>query len=55
MHPKEGHKNDPRGGTPLVQGQAERAVTFQPGEEKTPGRPESDLSVSKGELQKRRL
>ena len=34
-HPKEGHKNDPRDGTPLLYRQAERAGTVQPGEEKT--------------------
>jgi len=28
-------KNDPRGGTPLLQEQAERAGAVQPGEEKT--------------------
>ena len=31
MHPEEGHKNDPRDETPLLQGQAERAGA---GEEK---------------------
>ena len=33
-HPEEGHKNDPRDGTPLLQGQAERAGAVQHGEEK---------------------
>ena len=32
MHPEEGHKSDPRDGTPLLQGQAERAGAVQPGE-----------------------
>ena len=39
-----------RSGTPLLRGQAERAGAVQPGEEMAPGRPESDLSVPKGEL-----
>ena len=34
--PEEGHKNDPRDGTPLLQGQAERAGAVHPGEEKAP-------------------
>jgi len=34
VHPEEGHKNDPRNGTPLLRGQAERTEAFQPGEEK---------------------
>ena len=50
VHPEEGHKNDLRDGTPLLQRQAERAGTVQPGEEKGPGRPESSLSVSAGKL-----
>jgi len=33
-HPEEGHKNDRRDGTPLLPGQAERAMALQPGEEK---------------------
>ena len=32
-------KNDPRNGTPLLQGQSERAGAAQPGEEKALGRP----------------
>ena len=44
--PGEGHKSDPRNGTPLLPGQTERAGTVQPGEENTPGRPESSLSES---------
>ena len=47
-HPEEGHRNGPRDGTSLLQGQAERAAAVQPGEEKAAGRPESGLSVSKG-------
>ena len=31
-YPEEGHENDPRGETPLLQGQAERAGAVQPGE-----------------------
>jgi len=34
-HPEEGHKNDPRDGTPLLRGQAERAEAVQPREEVT--------------------
>ena len=49
-HPEEGHKNDPRDGTSLLQGQAVRDGAVQSGEEKAPGRPESSLSVSKGGL-----
>jgi len=37
--PEEGHKNDPRGGTPLLQGKAERAGVVQFAEEKPPARP----------------
>lgn len=33
-HPEDGHKNDPRGGKPLLQGQTERAGAVQPGEGK---------------------
>ena len=40
-HPEEGHKYDPR------DGQDKRAGAVQPGEEKTPVKPESGLSVSK--------
>ena len=39
-----------RNGTPLLQGQAERAGAAQPGEGKALRRPESDLSVPKGGL-----
>ena len=48
MHPEEGHKNDPRDGTPLLQKQTERAGAVQPGEEKASGRSDHYLSVSKG-------
>ena len=34
VHPEEGNKNGSRYGTPLLQGQAERAGAVQPGEEK---------------------
>jgi len=37
--PEEGHRNDPRDGTPPLQGQTERAGAVQPGERKAPGRP----------------
>ena len=47
--PEEGHKNDPRDGTPPLQGQAERTGAVLPGEEKALGRPDSGLSVSEGE------
>ena len=36
-HPEEGHKNDPRDGTPLIQGQDEGAGAVQPREEKARG------------------
>ena len=49
-HPEKGHKNGPRVGTLLLWGQAERAAAVQTGEEKAPGRPESGLSVPKGEF-----
>ena len=32
-HPEEVNKNDPKYGTPLLQGQAERAGAVQPGED----------------------
>ena len=32
--PEEGHRNDPRDGTPLLRGQAERAGAVQPAQEK---------------------
>jgi len=43
--PEEGHKNDPRAGTCLLGGKAERVGAVQPGVEKAPGRPYSRLSV----------
>ena len=46
--PEKGHKSDLRDGTPFLQGQAERAVAVQHGEEKVLGRPESSLSASRG-------
>ena len=42
--PEEGHRNDARGGTPPLQGQAERAGAVQPGGEKALRRPDSGLS-----------
>ena len=49
--PEEGHKNNPRDGTPSLQRQAERAGDVQIGDS-SPGlsseRPHCDLSVSKG-------
>jgi len=45
-----GHRNDPRGGAPLLWGKAERAGAVQPGEEKAPGRPYSGVSVLKRQL-----
>ena len=48
-HPEKGHKHDPRDGTPPLRGQTERSGAVQPGEEKALGRPESGLSISKGE------
>ena len=48
MGPEEGHKDDPRAGTPLLQGQAERVGAVQSREEKAPGRPYSSLPVPEG-------
>jgi len=45
--PEEGHKNDPRAGTPLLGGKAERVGVVQPGEGKAPGRPYCGLSALK--------
>ena len=53
-YPEEGHKNNPRDGTPPLQGQGVRAGAVQPGEEKAPRRPESGLTVSRGGLEERR-
>jgi len=47
VHPKEGHKNYQNDGTPLLQGQAERAGAVQTGEKRAPGTPDSGLPVSK--------
>ena len=44
--PEEGQKEDPSNGKPLLQGQAEIAGAFQPGEEKAPGRLEKGLSAA---------
>ena len=35
-HPAESYKNDPRDGTPPLQGQVERSGAVHPGEEKAP-------------------
>ena len=45
---QQNHKNDPRDGTPPLQGQAERVGAVQPGEEKALGRLDSSFSVPKG-------
>ena len=45
-----GHKNDPRGGTLLLGGKAERVGAVQPGEEKALGTPYSGPPVLKGGL-----
>ncbi|XP_052537264.1 protein THEMIS isoform X2 [Tympanuchus pallidicinctus] len=50
VRPEEYHKNDPRDGTTLLRGQAERAGVVRQGEEKALERPENGLSVSKGGL-----
>jgi len=42
-----GHRNNPRGGIPLLQGQTGRAGAVQPKEEKALGRPDSRLLVCK--------
>jgi len=44
------HKDDPRAGAPLLQGQAKRVGGVQPGEEKAAGTPYSSLSILKGGL-----
>ena len=43
-----GPSNDPRAGTALLGGKAERVGAVHPGEEKAPGRPYSRLPVVKG-------
>ncbi|XP_042683179.1 protein THEMIS isoform X2 [Centrocercus urophasianus] len=50
VRPEEYHKNDPRDGTTLLRGQAERAGVVRRGEEKALERPENGFSVSKGGL-----
>jgi len=52
-HPDKGHKSDPRYGIPLLRRQAGRAGAVQPRQEKAE-RPDSGLSVSKGELQEKK-
>ena len=49
--PEEDHKDDQRAGAPPLRGQAERAGTLQPGEEKAPVGPNSGLPVPEGGLQ----
>ena len=41
---REGPSNDPRAGTPLLGGKAERVGAVQSGEEKAPGRPYCSLT-----------
>ena len=48
--PEEDHKDDQRAGAPPLRGQAERAGTLQPGEEKAPVGPNSGLPVPEGGL-----
>jgi len=45
-----GPSNDPRAGTPLLGGKAEKVGAVQPGQEKAPERPHCGLSVFKGDL-----
>jgi len=45
--PEEGHKNGPRTGAPLLQGQADRVGAVQPEGEKAAVRPDCGLSVLK--------
>ena len=52
VHSEEGHKDDPRDGTPPLQRQAYRAGAVQPGKEKVPGRPGSSLLLPKGGYKK---
>jgi len=49
VHPEEGHKNDPRDGTPPYEDRL-RAGAVLPGGEKALGRPEGSFSVSRGGL-----
>ena len=50
VHSEEGHKDDPRDGTPSLREQTERAGAVQSGEEKALGSPDNNFSVSKGGL-----
>jgi len=50
--PEEGHKNDPRGGTPPCEGRLRELELCCL--EKALGRPESSLSVSKGRAERRK-
>jgi len=50
--PEEGHKDDPRAGAALLQGQGEIAGAFQSGEEKAPGTSYRGLPAPEGILQK---
>ena len=52
--PEEGHRNDPRDGSPPYEDRL-RAGAVQHGEEKTAGRPGGGLSVSNGAVRKDRL
>ena len=49
--PEGGHEVNQRAGAPHLQGQAERAGAFQPGEEKAPRIPYSSLPGPEGDLQ----
>lgn len=48
--PTEGHENDQRDGTSLLQGQAERFRAVQPAEVRASGRPYSSLPILKRDL-----
>jgi len=52
MHPEKGHKKDPWNGTSLLRRQAERTSLKKRSLERR--RPDSGLSVPKGELQARK-
>ncbi|PKU45669.1 rna-directed dna polymerase from mobile element jockey- hypothetical protein [Limosa lapponica baueri] len=45
--PEECHEDDQRAGEPVLWRQVERVVVVQPGQEKAPGRPYSNLPVPK--------
>ena len=51
-HPKEGHKNDPKDGTPLLRGQAERAGALQP-EEGSSETGERPFNIYRGAISKK--